>query len=69
LAKVSTRDAFGCTSTRKLTMVDLAGSERVAKTGAAGETLEEVRMHACAVWGAALPPRLPPASTGRRRTA
>jgi hypothetical protein len=41
--EVSTRDAFGCTSTRKLTMVDLAGSERVAKTGAADQTLEEAK--------------------------
>ena len=33
----------GSTKTGKLNLVDLAGSEKVAKSGAAGETLEEAK--------------------------
>ena len=40
---VQQKAADGTTKTGKLNLVDLAGSEKVAKTGAAGETLEEAK--------------------------
>lgn len=35
----------GSTKTGRLNLVDLAGSEKVGKTGATGQTLEEVNYH------------------------
>ena len=38
---------FGAIRVSTLTLVDLAGSERIAKTGAEGQRMKEVRLRAC----------------------
>jgi kinesin family protein 5 len=45
MIKVEQQNAEGAIKTAQLNLVDLAGSEKIAKTGATGSTLEEVRMH------------------------
>ena len=39
---------FGAIRVSTLTLVDLAGSERIAKTGAEGQRMKEVRCWECA---------------------
>jgi kinesin family protein 5 len=39
---IEQKDEDGATKVGKLNLVDLAGSEKIGKTGATGQTLEEV---------------------------
>ena len=39
---IEQKAADGSTKTGRLNLIDLAGSEKISKTGATGETLEEV---------------------------
>jgi kinesin family protein 5 len=39
---IEQKAADGSTKTGRLNLIDLAGSEKISKTGATGDTLEEV---------------------------